>query len=126
MRVIKTYIVMCAAALMVACSAITQIGLPSPEAQIKAGADTISATTQTATRLLQTQSITVAQAQSYRAMLGSAAEALKDVNTDLVACRAATNSNEKTSPDPCYAKVKDVLVIALDNIAAMKRTLSAK
>lgn len=115
-----------AAGLLAGCAAVQQAGLPSPEAQIAAGAQAATAATTTATVLLREQKITVASAKSYRSMLGAANEGLKDANVDLVACRAATGSTEKTSPDPCWPKVADVIRIALENITSVKRTLDRK
>lgn len=114
--------VVLAASFAFGCANLTQVG-QSPEAQIKAGADAVTAVTTTATVLLRNQKITVVQAKSYRNMLGAANEALKDANADLEACRVAT---VKTTPDPCWAKVSDVVTIALDNIAGVKRALDAK
>lgn len=114
------------AAVLFGCAAIQQAGLPSPEAQIAAGAQAATAATATATVLLREQKITVPQAKSYRAMLGAAAESLNDANADLVACRAATGSTERTSPDPCWPKVADVLTIALENIGSIRKTVEAR
>lgn len=99
---------------------------PSPEAQIAAGAQAVTATTTTATVLLRNQKITVPQAKSYRTMLAAAGESLKDANGELEQCRAATGSTAASNPDPCWAKVTDVVRIALDNIASVKKTLDAK
>jgi hypothetical protein len=98
----------------------------SPEAQIKTGADDVKVATVTATVALRNHVITVTQAKSYRNMLAAADEALKDANTDLLACRAATGSTSATSPDPCWPKVSDVITLALDSIAGVKKTLDAK
>jgi uncharacterized lipoprotein YbaY len=111
---------------LAACAAIQQVGLPSPEAQITAGAHAATTATTTATVLLREQKITVPQAKSYRNMLVAAGESLKDANTDLLACRAQTGSTAKTTPDPCWAKVSDVVRIALENITSVKRTLDSK
>ena len=59
-------------------------------------------------------------------MLAATLESLKDANGDLVACRKETGSNEKTTPDPCWAKVSDVVTIALQNIAGVKKALDSK
>jgi hypothetical protein len=99
---------------LAACAAIQQAGLPSPEAQITAGAQAAAAATTTATTLLRDHKITVAQAKGYRNMLAAAGDSLKDADTDLLACRAQTGSTAKTTPDPCWAKISDVVRIALD------------
>ena len=111
---------------IVACTALQQVGLPSPEAQITAGAQAGAAATATTTDLLRAHKITVAQAKGYRNMLAAAPEGLKDANTDLVACRSQTGSDHKTSPDPCWPRVQDVVLIALENVASIKRTVDAK
>jgi uncharacterized lipoprotein YbaY len=111
---------------LAACAAIQQVGLPSPEAQITAGAQAATAATTTATTLLREQKITVPQAKSYRNMLAAAGESLKDANTELLACRAQTGSTAKTTPDPCWAKISEVVRIALENIGSVKKTLSTK
>lgn len=114
------------AASLIGCAAIQQVGLPSPEAQITAGAQAATAATTTATVLLRERKISVPQAKSYRNMLVAAGDSLKDADADLLACRAETKSTPQTSPDPCWAKVSDVVRIALENVAAIKRTLDAK
>jgi hypothetical protein len=107
------------------CASTTVLG-PSPEAQIKTGAETVTAATTLATVALRDHKITVTQAKSYRNMLAAAGESLKDADTELVACRAATGSTAATSPDPCWAKVSDVVGIALTNITGVQRALAAK
>lgn len=99
---------------------------PSPEAQIKTGADTVKAVTVTANKLLANHLITVTQAKSFRNMLVASGESLHDAETDLLACRVATGSAQDTVPDPCWPKVSDVVTIALANIAGVKKALDAK
>lgn len=115
-----------ALAAIAGCAAITQVGLPSPEAQIATGANTVTAATTVATVLLREHKITVPAAKSYRNMLAASGESLKDANTDLEQCRKDTGSTPATSPDPCWAKVGDVIRIALENITSVKRSLDAK
>jgi uncharacterized cupredoxin-like copper-binding protein len=115
-----------AAALFAGCAAIQQVGLPSPEAQITAGAQAGAAATVTANTLLRDHKITVPQAKTYRNVLAAGLEGLKDANTDLLACRTATGSTEKTTPDPCWGKVSDVVRIALESIASVKKTVDSK
>jgi hypothetical protein len=99
---------------------------PSPEAQIKTGADSVTAATTLATVLLRDHKISVPQAKSYRNMLAAAGESLKDANTELEACRKDTGSTAATSPDPCWPKVQDVVTIALQNIGGVRAALAAK
>lgn len=122
----KRFIAILAFALIAGCAAITQVGLPSPEAQIVTGARIVTAGHVTGTKLLSERRIGVTEATSYERMLTTAGEALKGADRDLVACRKETGSNEKTSPDPCWAKVGDVITIALDSIVKIKRTLDSK
>ena len=100
-------------------------GSASPEAQIKAGADGLTAATTVATVALRNNAITVAQAKTYRVVLGAASTALDDANDTLVKCRAATGSASSTSPDPCKASVVDVIQVALDSVASVKAKLDA-
>lgn len=115
-----------AALLFAGCAAIQQVGLPSPEAQITAGGQTVNAAIATTSELLAARKITVSQAKGLRNMLAASNETLKDGLADLEACRKATGSNEKTSPDPCWPRVQDVVVIALDNVASIKKTVDSK
>lgn len=114
------------AASLIGCAAIQQIGLPSPEAQITAGAQAATAATTTATVLLREHKISIPEAKSYRNMLVAAGESLKDADTELVACRAKTGSTPKTSPDPCWAGIADVVRISLTNITDVKKALDAR
>lgn len=122
----KRFFATLAFALIAGCAAITQVGLPSPEAQITAGAQAATAATTTATVLLREHKITVPQAKSYRNMLVAAGESLKDADTELVACRAKTGSTPKTSPDPCWAGIADLVRISLTNITDVKKALDAR
>lgn len=99
---------------------------PTPEGQIKTGADSLTATTTLATVLLRNDKITVSQAKSYRVVLGAASTALDDANATLVDCRKKTGSTQASSPDPCKPSVTDVLGVALSSIATVKKTLDAK
>lgn len=104
------------------CAAITP--LPSPEAQIKAGADTVKGLAVSGTVALREHVISLNTAKSYDAILHTAGEALNGANADLVQCRKETGSNEKTSPDPCWPKVKDVIGIALQSITSVRLALA--
>lgn len=123
---VPSFAVSVMASLVIGCAAITQVGLPSPEAQLVTGARLVTAGHVTGTTLLRERKIGVNEATSYERMLTTAGEALKGADRDLVACRKETGSNEKTSPDPCWAKVGDVITIALDSITKIKRTLDSK
>jgi hypothetical protein len=101
-------------------------GTTSPEAQIATGANALTATTTVATVALKNDKITVAQAKSFRVMLGAASTALDDANTVLVACRKATGSTGATAPDPCAPQVTDVIRIALDTISNVKTALDRR
>lgn len=115
-----------AAALLAGCAAIQPVGLPSPESQITAGAQAGTAATDTIARLSAANKITLSQTKSYRAMVAAPRDALKDANEELVACRVKTGSNEKTKPDPCWAGITDVVRIALENLATVKKSLDSK
>lgn len=107
------------------CATTVAVG-SSPEAQIATGAQTVTAATILATVALRDHKITVTAAKSYRNMLAAAGESLKDANGELEACRKDTGSTSATSPDPCWPKVGDVVTIALQNIAGVKRALESK
>lgn len=115
-----------AASLMLAGCASMGDSLASPEAQIAAGANTLTATTTLATVALRNQKITVSQAKSFRSMLGAASSSLDDANAALLACRKATGTTAAASPDPCAHGVTDVIKIALDTVAGVKRALDSR
>lgn len=97
----------------------------SPEAQIVAGSNALTAAITLATVASRNDKITVTQAKTYRAVFGTASVALDDANRELVKCRTATGSTMKTSPDPCKASVAALISMALDTIASAKRNLDA-
>jgi outer membrane lipoprotein SlyB len=101
-------------------------GNTSPEAQIATGANALTATTTLATVALRNDKITVAQAKSFRVMLGAASTSLDDANTVLLACRKATGTTAATASDPCAPQVTDVIRIALDTIANVKTALDRR
>lgn len=105
------------------CASTTAIGT-SPEAQIANGAQTVQATATAATVALRNQAISVNTARGLSTMLHAAGDALKDANADLVQCRKDTASTAATSPDPCWPKVRELVTVALDNIAAVRRSVS--
>lgn len=112
-----------AASLVLGCA--TTGVLSSPEAQIKTGSDSLAATTGTMTVLLRNQKITIAQGDTFRVFLGAASTALDKATATLVACRAATPPPTLTS-DPCRPQVNDMIVLALDSVANVKKALDAK
>lgn len=122
----KRFLATLAFALIAGCAAITQVGLPSPEAQITAGAQACKVATVTTTTLLRDHKITVTAAKSYQNMLVAACESMRDADTDLVACRKRTGSDTKTTPDPCWAGIADVVRIASTNIVDIKKSLDSK
>lgn len=115
-----------AAAMIGGCAAIQQIGLPTPEAQVTAGAQACKVATVTTTTLLRDHKITVTAAKSYQNMLVAACESMRDADNDLVACRKRTGSDTKTTPDPCWADIADVVRIASTNIVDIKKSLDSK
>jgi hypothetical protein len=98
----------------------------TPEAQIKSGADKLTAGTNLTTALLARDKITVAQAKSYRALLGTASSALDTTNDALLACRKRTASTPQTSPDPCKQTVTADLNLVTDILTRIETTLKAK
>ncbi len=114
-------------ALAVAGCAVTGAAFgPSPEAQIATGASAVTAAATLGTVLLKNAKITVAQAKSYRAILGSASSHLDVANAALLDCRSKTASTSRTAPDPCAPKVADDIALALSIAGDVNRTLSAK
>lgn len=108
------------------CATTTQIAVgPSPEAQIKTGADTVRAGAVTATALLRAHKISVLQARGYSTMLHSASVVLNDANAELVLCRGA-NPVPAGAADPCWPKVSDIVSTALENIGVVMRAINAK
>jgi len=111
-----------AAALLSACSVMTT----SPEQQIRDGANTVTAVTTVATSLLRLDKITVVQAKSYRAMLGTASGHLDVANATLLTCRKNTGSTSATNPDPCKATVASDIALAVTVAGELKRVLDSK
>lgn len=111
---------------LAACTTVGSVIGPTPEAQIANGATAHTAATTLATSLLKNDRITVAQAKSFRVLLGASSTALDDANVTLLACRKATGSSSTARPDPCQPGVSDVIRLALDGIANVRRTLEAK
>lgn len=95
----------------------------SPESQINQGARTHTAATTLASTLLERRKITLAQAQNYRGMLGSASTALDNSAKTLSACRAMTGSNIASRPDPCQQTVSTDVNLALSVLLEIEKTL---
>lgn len=98
----------------------------SPEAQINQGAQTHTAATTLATTLLERRKITLAQAQSYRGMLGSASTALDSSAKTLAACRTMTGSNIAMRPDPCAQTVTSDVNLALSVLLEIEKRLQVE
>lgn len=100
--------------------------LQTPEGQIKFGADTITAISTTATGLLRNHVMTLQQAEGLNALLHGAGDALDRANVILVACRAENPGSAGKLPDPCKPGVNELIVLSLDTIANVKRTVDSK
>lgn len=110
------------AALLAACSAMTT----SPERQLVDGANVVTAVATVATTLLRLDKITVANAKSYRAMLGTASGHLDVANATLLSCRSKTGSTQATNPDPCAATVTSDIALAVSVAGELKKVLDQK
>jgi hypothetical protein len=98
----------------------------TPEQQIRDGANAVTAATTVATSLLRLDKITVVQAKSYRAMLGTAGGHLDVANTTLLECRAKTGSTSATAPDPCKPTVASDISLAVSVAGDVAKVLDAK
>lgn len=127
MKLAQRYAALFILALVVGCAGnlTTAIG-PSPEAQIKTGANSVTAATALATALLKNNKITVAQAKSYSAILHAGRDHLGDADTRLVDCRKRTATTSVAIPDPCALTVADDIALGLSVIADVQKTLKAK
>ena len=97
----------------------------TPEAQIKAGADSVTAATTLATVALRNDKISVAQAKDFSTVMHTASAALGKADVALVKCRADTRSTAATVPDPCQASTIAIIQAALDAVASVKAKLDA-
>jgi hypothetical protein len=114
-------------AALIACTAPPQGAVgQSPESMIKNAANAHAATSTLATALLKNNRVTVSQSKSFSILLHASSTALDNANEDLLECRSATASTASTSPDPCAVKVTDVIKLASDGIANVRKTLEAK
>jgi hypothetical protein len=121
-RRVELYVVMLCVALLAACSV-----MPSaPEQQIRDGANAVTATATVATSLLRLEKITVTQAKSYRAMLGTASGHLDAANATLLECRKKTASTSATNPDPCRPTVDSDIALAVTVAGEVAKVLEAK
>lgn len=122
----KTAIALILAAALTGCAITGAVLGPTPEAQIVNGANTIAAGATLGTVLLRNDRITVVQAKSYRAILGTADSHLKAADTALLACRKSTGSSSKSNPDPCKASVEADIRLAVSIAEGVQNTLKAK
>lgn len=99
---------------------------PTPEAQIVTGANAVTAATTLAIVLLKNDKITVAQAKSYRAILGTGSGHLDVANAALVDCRKKTGSTSASSPDPCVPTVAGDIALAISVTGEVQKTLAAR
>lgn len=99
---------------------------PTPEAQIRNGANAATAATVLATSLLRVDKITVVQAKGYRSILGTASGHLDAANVTLLDCRKRTASTSLTSPDPCGATIAADINLAVSVVGEVSKTLKAK
>lgn len=98
----------------------------SPEQQIRDGANAVIATATMATSLLRLEKITVTQAKSYRALLGTASGHLDAAESALLDCRKKTSSSPATSPDPCKPTVDSDIALAVAVAGEVAKVLDAK
>ena len=111
---------------LAACAITGDLFGPSPEAQIYAGANGVTAAATLATVLLKNDKITAANAKSYSAILHTASGHLNTANATLTACRKATSSSATSRPDPCAAGIEADIRLAVSVAGEVQRTLSAK
>lgn len=97
----------------------------TPEAQITAGANSVTATSTLATVALRNDKITVAQAKTFSVAMHAASTALDKAGAELTKCRVTTQSTPATVPDPCQASTVTIIQTALDDVADVKRKLDA-
>jgi hypothetical protein len=98
----------------------------TPEAQIKSGADKLTAATNLTAALLQRDKITVTQAKSYRALIGTTSGALDAANKTLLDCRKRTASTQQSSPDPCATNIAGDVSLFLGILTEIEGALQAK
>lgn len=115
-----------AVAALAGCATVGPALGPSPEAQIVNGANLVAVGATIGGTLLKNNKITVTQAKSYRAILGTASEHLDIAALTLLECRKKTRSTSQSSPDPCAPTVADDIALALQIATEVHRTLRAK
>jgi hypothetical protein len=106
-------------------TAIQQAIEGSPEAQIKVAGNASASSTRTLAGLLAAHKVTLAQAQTYRAVIASALDQLHAAERDLTACRAASGP-ATAAGDPCRLSSGELVLLALTNITNIKTALDAK
>jgi hypothetical protein len=95
----------------------------TPEAQIERGANTHAAASSLVLSLLDRRKITLAQAQHYRGMLGTASAALDGSAATLKACRAVTVPAPAGGPDKCQQNISADINLSLVILAEIETTL---
>lgn len=122
----KLFAVAVLALVMSACAITGTVFGPTPEAQIVTGANAVTAAATVATTLLKNDRITVTQAKSYRAILGTASSHLDAAQATLLECRKATASTSVAKPDPCAPGIAADISLAISVVAEVQKTLNAK
>lgn len=109
-----------------ACAVTGSVLGPTPEAKIVNGNNVVNTGVTLTTVTLRRDAITVSQAESYRAILKTAAGHIVDADKRLTACRTKTGSTSKTSPDPCVASVGDDIELGIKIASDVKTVLDKK
>lgn len=112
--------------LLAGCAITGTVFGPTPEAQIAAGARSVTAAATLATVLLKNDRITVTQAKSYSSILHTASGHLDTANATLVTCRRATGSTAAIKPDPCGPSIAADIGLAVSVVGEVQKTLAAK
>lgn len=122
----KRIIAIAVLAFVGACAALPSALGPSPEAQIVNGANAVTAAAGVGTVLLKNGKISVDQAKSYRAILGTASDHLNVAAVQLRECRGRTRSAPSSNPDPCAPSVAGDIALAIQVVGEVHRTLTSK
>lgn len=122
----KPLIAVLTALVLSACAATGGTLGPTPEAQIVNGNNVVNTAVTLTTVTLRRDAITVKTAESYRAILKTAANHIADADVRLTACRKRTGSTPRTAPDPCVASIGDDIELGLKIAGDVKATLEKK
>ncbi len=98
----------------------------TPEAQIAAGARSVTAATTLATVLLKNNKITTVQAKGYSGILHTASDHLDAANATLVTCRKNTGEQAGSAKDGCAPGVVDDIRLAATVVGEVKKVLDAR